>query len=61
MENVNIRIEGSKLIIEVDLSKNLGPSSSGKSTLIAKSGGNVPVPGCKEVLLGLNVYKKVAR
>lgn len=32
MKNVEMKIEGSKLTIEVDLDQDFGPSSSGKST-----------------------------
>jgi ABC-type polar amino acid transport system ATPase subunit len=37
MQNVTLKVEGNKLIIDVDLSKEIGPSSSGKTTLIASS------------------------
>jgi len=56
MQNVETKIEGTKLTIVVDLSKNLGPSKSGKTIIIASSKGNVDVaPGVK---MGINVYKK---
>jgi hypothetical protein len=35
MENIELKVEGSKLILIVDLTKEIGPSSSGKTTLIA--------------------------
>ena len=56
-ENVQMRVEGSILVIEVDLSQSLGPSASGKSEIIASTGGNVSVPGREEVKVGLNVYR----
>ena len=56
-ENVSMRVDGSILVIEVDLSQTLGPSSSGKSEIIATSGGNISVPGRDEVKVGLNVYR----
>jgi ABC-type uncharacterized transport system YnjBCD ATPase subunit len=58
MQNVTVKVEGSKLLIEVDLTKEIGPSSSGKTTLIASSEGNANVPGHDGVKFGLNVYRK---
>lgn len=43
MENIVTRLRGNKLIIEVDLSVDLGPSRSGNTTVIARTGGNVPL------------------
>ena len=51
-------IEGNILTIKVDLSKDFGPSASGKTIIIASSEGNQPVPGKEAVKIGLNVYKK---
>jgi hypothetical protein len=51
-------VEGNKLIIEVDLSEEHGPSSSGKTTIIATTSGNAPVPDREGVQVGLNVFKK---
>ncbi|HMA36879.1 MAG TPA: hypothetical protein VKY74_20660 [Chloroflexia bacterium] len=55
-KNVVGHIEGSKLILEIDLTQNFGASASGKSTIIATTSGNVAIPdtGAK---LGLNIYK----
>ena len=38
MTNVEMRVEGGKLIITADLSKDYGPSKSGKTTIIATTG-----------------------
>jgi hypothetical protein len=57
MENIELKIEGTKLILTVDLSKEIGPSSSGKNTLIASTEGNANVPGLEGVKVGLYVYK----
>jgi hypothetical protein len=46
-----------QLILIVDLSKEISPSSSRKNTLIASTEGNANVPGHEGVKLGLNVYK----
>jgi len=61
MKNVEMRIEHGKLIITVDLTKELGPSASGKSVIIATTGGNVDVSGAPETKIGLNVYRKKER
>ena len=45
MENVEMKVEHGKLIITVDLTKDLGPSASGKSVMIATTAGNMDVPG----------------
>ena len=57
MKNVDISVQGNILTIKVDLAKEFGPSSSGKTLIIASTEGNYPVPGRSEVV-GLNVYKK---
>ena len=56
-QNVSMRVDGSLLVIEVDLTQTLGPSSSGKSEIVATTGGNAPVPGLEEVKVGLNVFR----
>lgn len=56
MENVTMRTEGTKLIVEIDLSRRLRPSASGKTTIVASTHGNVSAPGCPEVKLGINAY-----
>lgn len=58
MKNVDMTIENNVLTIKVDLSKEFGPSSSGKSMIIATTEGNVSVPDSEDVKIGLNVYKK---
>ena len=58
MKNVELKLSKDKdqMIITVDLSKNFGPSKSGKTTIIATTGGNQDFEG---VTIGLNVYKKL--
>jgi hypothetical protein len=55
--NINIEVKGDKAIITIDLSHRGGLSSSGKSVIVASTGGNVPIPGTN-VILGLNAYVK---
>jgi len=57
MKNVEMTLEGNVLVIRVDLTKEFGPSSSGKTTIVASTEGNVSVPD-REEKVGLNVYKK---
>jgi len=57
MKNVELTVDGTMLTIKVDLSKDFGPSSSGKTTIIASTEGNVSIPGRVEKI-GLNIYKK---
>jgi hypothetical protein len=58
MKNVEMSIDGNILTIKVDLAKDFGPSSSGKTIIIASSEGNQSIPGKEAVKIGLNVYKK---
>jgi hypothetical protein len=57
MKNVEMTVDGTTLTIKVDLSKEFGPSASGKTIIIASTEGNVSVPGRQEKI-GLNVYRK---
>lgn len=56
MLNTNLRTEGNKLIIEVDLTQTFGPSSSGKTIIVASTQGNVSAPDHPDIKVGLNVY-----
>ena len=60
-ENLTIRRDGDKLILEIDLSAPGYPSATGKSQIIATSHGNVPVPGPESILLGLNCFRMVRK
>ncbi len=57
MKNVEMTVEGTVLTIRVDLSKEYGPSSTGKTIIIASTEGNVTIPNRQEKI-GLNVYRK---
>ena len=57
MKNVEIKVEGNILTIKVDLTKEFGPSASGKTIIIASTEGNVAVPD-RDEKIGLNVYRK---
>ena len=58
MKNVEMTVDQNILTIKVDLTKEFGPSSSGKTIIIATTEGNVSVPGAEEKKIGLNVYRK---
>lgn len=58
MKNVDMKLEGDRLVITVDLAKEFGASKSGKSITIASTEGNISVPEHEEVKIGLNVYRK---
>jgi hypothetical protein len=56
MKNIDMKVEGDKLVITVDLKQRNGESKSGKSLTVASTGGNVSLEGHPEIKLGLNVY-----
>lgn len=58
MKNVDMKVEGDTLIIKVDLTKEFGPSSSGKTVIVASSEGNQTIEYKDGYKLGLNVYRK---
>ena len=57
MKNVQMTVDKHTLIIRVDLSKDFGPSRTGKTIIVASTEGNQKVEGRSEVV-GLNVYRK---
>lgn len=58
-QNITVDIAGNTLKVEIDLSKDFGPSKSGKTITIASTKGNVRLQGDhgKEVVLGVNCYR----
>ena len=60
MKNVEMSVSENILTIKVDLTKEFGLSSSGKTVIIATTEGNVSIEGAEEKKVGLNVYKKPA-
>jgi hypothetical protein len=61
MKNIQMEVEGKKLIITIDLSQEYGRSSSGKSVTIASTDGNISVPGQEDVKIGINVYRPLPK
>ena len=56
MENIEMKQEGNILTIKIDTSKRFGKSTSGKSVVVATTGGNIAVPGNESIKLGINCY-----
>jgi hypothetical protein len=57
MKNVEMTVAGNILTNKVDLTKEFGPSASGKTIIIASTEGNITIPE-REEKVGLNVYRK---
>lgn len=60
MVNTELAVEGNILTIRIDLSKEFGTSSSGRSIVIASTKGNVAIPG-RDEKIGLNVYRSALK
>ena len=56
--NVEATIDGDTLTLVIVLSRDLGPSSTGKTRMIATTSGNVKLPGGERI--GLNVYRSAS-
>lgn len=52
--NVLVETKGDIMTITIDLSKDFGPSSTGKTIIVASSNG---IKACGDVKIGLNVMK----
>jgi len=53
-----MKLEDNILTIKVDVTKEFGPSASGKTIIIASTEGNISIPDKEDVKIGLNIYKK---
>ena len=56
-KGIKYKVENNKLLIQIDLSKSFGTSSSGKSEIIASSSGNKNIGN--NIFMGLNIYKPI--
>ncbi|MHA1271298.1 MAG: hypothetical protein ACTSPY_16010 [Candidatus Helarchaeota archaeon] len=56
MENIEFKLKDNLIILKIDISKEFGKSSSGKSIIIANSHGNHRIKGT-ELILGAFAYK----
>ncbi len=59
MKNCEMKLNGSILTITVDISKEFGKSTSGKSIIIGSTEGNVSLPENEDIKIGVNVYRKI--
>jgi hypothetical protein len=57
MDNVDLKVTGDKLVITIDLTRSGTPSSTGKTKLVASTGGAVPIDYAKRA--GLKVALNV--
>ena len=57
--NMDVNVDGNKLIITIELEKRLGKSKSGKSMIVASTRGNVLVPKSETIYMGINIYEKI--
>lgn len=60
-DNVHVASDGKMVYLAFDPTKDLGPSSSGKTNIIGTTGGNAMLSGLQGVQgvqVGLNVFKK---
>ena len=57
MKNIVMKRDGNKLVLTIDLTKDCGPSKSGKTMVVASTYGNVLVEGEQGMYLGVNCYK----
>ena len=55
MENVEVTQDGDTLVLKIDTSKRLRDSKTGKTTLVATTGGNHQITGTN-LKLGLNLF-----
>lgn len=53
---VRVEVADGECVIRFRLDREVGPSASGKTTVVATTRGNVTLPG--GVTLGLNAYRK---
>ncbi|MFH0823864.1 MAG: hypothetical protein V2B18_14030 [Pseudomonadota bacterium] len=60
MKNIELSLQDNDFTIVVDLSQEFGPSKSGKTIIIASTGGNKAIPG-REERIGLNVYRQESK
>lgn len=58
VQNVKVTTTKNKLIIEVDLTKTLGPSASGKTHTVGSTQGFLALPSHPGVGISLNVNRK---
>jgi hypothetical protein len=58
MKNIEMTLVGNILTLKVDISKDFGPSSSGKTIIVASTEGNQQIVEGSNIRIGLNIFKK---
>jgi hypothetical protein len=58
VQNIEATVKGDILTLKIDLTKEFGKSSSGKSLIIASTEGNVSVEDREDIKMGINIYTK---
>ncbi|KKN83818.1 hypothetical protein LCGC14_0294710 [marine sediment metagenome] len=56
--NIEVTVKDKKLVLTIDTSEEHGRSTSGKSTIVATTRGNLQVPGVDGLTIGLNAYRR---
>lgn len=59
--NIQLALNGTNLIIGIDLAHNFGPSSTGKSDIIATTERFEEIPGRPDLILLLKVCRKLGK
>ncbi|MHA1651049.1 MAG: helix-hairpin-helix domain-containing protein, partial [Candidatus Helarchaeota archaeon] len=57
MQNIDITLDDNTVTLSIDTEKDFGPSSTGKSIIVASSRGNRLIEGT-DVYVGINIFKK---
>lgn len=58
LKNIEAKVdENNILILKIDLNKDYGKSTSGKTTVIASAGRGASIPGQENIGFSLSVYK----
>ncbi len=58
MKNVEFSVDGDVLTVTVDLTKDFGPSKSGRNNIVATTEGNKTLPG-RDERIGMTVYREI--
>ncbi len=62
-DSIEMNVQDGILTLKIDTTKDIGPSASGKTIMIASSGGNKKInvgdetSGDNFIMLGLNLYR----
>jgi hypothetical protein len=62
LDSIEMELASGILTLKIDTTKDIGPSASGKTIMIASSGGNKKInvgtdESPDEVMIGLNIYR----